>query len=1666
MVITPLTPPAPDLNELGIHHDFISTVAAETLSLLPIQLTQQLSTHALQLPAWYTHAPQSQRQALKVTQALNHQSLQALQVVLNRIGTVESFAVPLLEQALLKEFGIACDVKNNIISITTLNPYTDEIERTDSQTLLQAALHNFEENQAEPGGIPRGSYLWNYKSTRSSDPLPRTIAIEPTAFASLCRRLDIGERYQQHLTTIFNPTSSTEKVKLDQLFIQHERHALILQADIALMKKDILASTHAALINYCKGHGDALFNGHTLTFESMALDTINFNSLIIAHAPTLEEDPRCIVYIPGDPISCIKEYASLREAAADFKEKIKLDSYREFFIHLAPQSQKLELKKRLDSRIQDLSRDPLYLQPAAINTNLFQHLYEHKTRQLQADARFLAVPTAQINRLSLINRLEHYLDTTLNILNVEALFVPGLGEVMMVVFAAQMVSEIFHGIEAWERSEKDLAWAYTKDVLLNLAFTAAAGRFAAELARPAPVEVSPFIEELDLIELPDGKKQLWKPDLTPFEQDIPLAPLAKPDAAGLHTHNGQSYVPLEGKYYRVQKSPGNAYRLPHPTDSAHYAPHIAANGHGAWVHEAEELAHWSDSTFVRRLDPALSALTDEQTHALLHASDTDVAVLRRTFSELEPPPALLADAINRFKINQDLDTFIRKMLTNDVSADPLLQLQLLVDVELWPRSKALRCLDSEGRTIIEYGNGGTIKVPVIQVLDSQIQRGELLENVLRALDINEVQALTGGAFEDSLAQKTQKLSVKIARHAEQRRDELFKSHYAKANRSSDPLIRQLTTTWPTLPMPAARELIGAASSAERLALQEGAGIPLRLAEEARLLVEQTRLSHACDGLFFNYGITADTQKMLLHNLERLPGWPTNTRIEIREHTLGGTLLDHLGSTDAPIRKVLVKQGSRYQTYNGHDQMLHGLDDIYASVLHALQDQERSVLGFPHTGQGQALKEALVQQPPISRKALRTLLRMPASKSRPFSPLRLAHGREGYPAFASNPVLCTRLPIGCLQSRPRRVRYLLQKLFPMHHPQVVEDLLGLEELNSRVGLARLEALNLEYKTQISSLSEWIAEPLELVRISDEHSRPVHIRDKERVAQKLMKCWRRAIEGGQLSVDYSLDLSGFNLGRLPSLTADFSHVTSLHMSNVYLDSSIDKFLTHFANLKVLKFESAYLRQLPESLFSLQKLKYLYLGNNRFRLTPQVAARLSGMTQLNVIDLSRNTLTTVPDFTRLNQLHSLNLRDTGLTHWPAGVENLPLLTTLDLRENAITALPESFYAIPRERLARIWLHDNPLDAGTVERIDELRERLGLPPEVRLHNPASANPVNHWLNADMPAEQRAEMSRLWHELQATPGHEAFFRVINDLVASADFARDRVVLTAKVWRILEAARDFDFREELFIGATQHDNCVDRASTVFSRFGFKLLLREAEALEGAAKETELLKLMKGRVRLLELDDIARSQFDLQTQAYNEALANPELTPAQRSRLKPDLLEVQLIYQVDLGLRLNLPWQPTHMQFRAQALTSPQQIEAAYEIVINNEAKDGFLAKKLVQEGTWRDYLESVYSEEILRNNTPHEQRHEDIETLQEKQQEWADTLNSHDSVAREHLQGELKTLARTLKIDEQQIFTGQPMTEADYHQELVQIESRKRRTLELITQGILDRKALTSISDQ
>ena len=201
-----------------------------------------------------------------------------------------------------------------------------------------------------------------------------------------------------------------------------------------------------------------------------------------------------------------------------------------------------------------------------------------------------------------------------------------------------------------------------------------------------------------------------------------------------------------------------------------------------------------------------------------------------------------------------------------------------------------------------------------------------------------------------------------------------------------------------------------------------------------------------------------------------------------------------------------------------------------------------------------------------------------------------------------------------------------------------------------------------------------------------------------------------------------------------------------------------------MRSLTLNSTHLLEIPSSIFDLASLTHLNLGGNSITLSVEEAGKLSEMTQLNVLDLNNNPLGEVPDFTHMNQLQQLNLRNTRLSTWPSGLETLQELTNLDLRENNLTALPQSYFQLSRERLRSTYVHGNPLPAATLEAVLAYREQLGLRFEARVHaRGAEPHPADVWLDNTQHSEQRLDQLELWSAVQAEPGNRDFFRVIHE---------------------------------------------------------------------------------------------------------------------------------------------------------------------------------------------------------------------------------------------------------------------------------------------------------------
>ena len=130
----------------------------------------------------------------------------------------------------------------------------------------------------------------------------------------------------------------------------------------------------------------------------------------------------------------------------------------------------------------------------------------------------------------------------------------------------------------------------------------------------------------------------------------------------------------------------------------------------------------------------------------------------------------------------------------------------------------------------------------------------------------------------------------------------------------------------------------------------------------------TRLNKALAGLQLESMASSDSQRLALHSLEKLPGWPKNLRLEVRQGDCAGKLLDSIGSETAEQVKYLVKDGyqhhqaNQFQAFDQQENSLNSVpkegDNFFSSVMHALPDDVRTQLGMPNVAQGAKLQKTL------------------------------------------------------------------------------------------------------------------------------------------------------------------------------------------------------------------------------------------------------------------------------------------------------------------------------------------------------------------------------------------------------------------------------------------------------------------------------------------------------------------------------------------------------------------------------------------------------------------------------------------------------------------------------------------------------------------------------------
>ncbi|RFD25086.1 hypothetical protein CER19_24090 [Pseudomonas sp. GL93] len=1328
------------------------------------------------LPPWLGSLSEGKRQALKdaplefasgqvdvsrLQQAPLKQAVEQSWAAQNQVDTAladlkapQAFAAPLLQQALKTRWGVDIDVSTTHLRLyaplTTLLFPIETGVKVWTVSLVDAALHNFDAAESEKGAYTAdSSFITQPSSTGQFDTLPSVNSkISIGAFIGLCRELDIGAQYQSYLKTFFGFKDAKRKASLRTTVIESLKAEAQAAVHLARLQKDGSERALRTLQSQLKGvngltlEGKILFNHDLSLMDAPLAGIVLFAADLELHSSAVP----MVVYIPGDPKAPLKYYRDGIAFIQDLTRKLRDADYQAFFSRFISHEHRAYFFSDLNHRLsqitwhQPVPGDPrptwrtepvanpnLQLHATKISGDLYEHLYESKLNRLLNDARSIAVSTADADSKARWQRwdiVEKIGKTLLEIVAFIATpFIPPLGLLMLGYTAYQLLDEVFEGILDWAEGLKRQALAHLISIteqMVQLGMFAVGAPIAEGLLRQVlPQEVWDFFDRLHPVASGDGKTRLWNPDLAPYAHDIQLATESRPKHDGLHAYGDKHILALEGQHFAVKQQAGNAV-LEHPSHAHAYQPPVIGNSKGAWLTPLDHPLTWDRTTLLRRLGPPADALDETALEQAQRISGTDDGALRKLYMDRQPPAPLLADTLKRINIDRQLQDFIDQMNSDDPlvysKADPQTQLWLLSQTGLWPESKTLRFLNAKGDTVWEHP--GLENAAVVQIHEAQMNSGNLLKTLLETLDESERKTLLEEDFGTPTTQlhvRAAKLRRQLAGRAEEKRASMFDSRYRGVETTAAPRLQKIIDNTPGLPVSAAEEVLRSATGQDLLDLDQGS-LPSLLAERARWMAHQVRISRAYEGLYMGTLETGDTHRLALHSLEKLPGWSPQVHLQVRDFNRTGRIRDAIGPAQAPIQRLLVRTIEGDYIPEDSKGTLLGETDFYTAVLQALPDAQRDALGM-QIGQGPHLKETL-REHALTRDELDPLLAEVPVLKPSYDPrlMRLPGGMEGYDAIPDYPANNQAAP-------------LLHELYPSLNPGQVNAILAFLQTRPGSALQTLQTMRAEFQQLETDLSAWRAQASQVVIDNQMPSSTAALGDESLHrwiwTNELIRAWRYESPkdplfagGSQLHLDYPLH------GELPTLSATFDHISRLRFKGYRSTQGTLGFLPRFPNLRTLEISDIALNTVPAEIIALPHLDRLALPNCNIHLTRRGRADLGMLTQLKSLDLSHNPqLSLSPNLGNMPALQTLNVSHSGISLFPENLLNRPQLTSADLSGNYLSKLPEALFKLPGEKAKAFNLSGNPLSRATLQKIKNYCGKTGE------HFGAEANPAERLL-------------------------------------------------------------------------------------------------------------------------------------------------------------------------------------------------------------------------------------------------------------------------------------------------------------------------------------------------
>ncbi|MGP5240134.1 dermonecrotic toxin domain-containing protein, partial [Pseudomonas helleri] len=204
---------------------------------------------------------------------------------------------------------------------------------------------------------------------------------EPEKFARICRELNVGKKYQDHLSSVFTPVDNefaitdqrSKGFKLKSMFVSNKRLEFVAELQVAYMKSHVTVEHYdfiqATLLNHNVA-AQTIPNLHS-TLKLMGFEVAGVIILWPDKLPAGQRQ-RCIVYMPQAPQRAFYAFDDIDKFKVELREWLTQREFADYFMKLVPLRYRAEFIRRTDLKKVAwdsllLLRPPIIYEPAIFN---------------------------------------------------------------------------------------------------------------------------------------------------------------------------------------------------------------------------------------------------------------------------------------------------------------------------------------------------------------------------------------------------------------------------------------------------------------------------------------------------------------------------------------------------------------------------------------------------------------------------------------------------------------------------------------------------------------------------------------------------------------------------------------------------------------------------------------------------------------------------------------------------------------------------------------------------------------------------------------------------------------------------------------------------------------------------------------------------------------------------------------------------------------------------------------------------------------------------------------------------------------------------------------------------------------------------------------------------